>query len=234
MTRPKPSVTTVASLNISGMSVESPTTKNQRRGKVPNSGEQEDLGDHRMRWMTNLNLDRKKFYNFSVKWVPGKTHYIADALSRVPVFSTAKLEEDQRDIEDMIHCIRISSDPALNIITETAKDNAYTEADTERLQTGEHATPAESSPLHEYANVLNTLSIAEPERGTLLIMKDMAKIVIPKPARSKISELHRAHSGISKTYKAARQLYYWRHMKNDIEQAKAACSLCQAERPTQA
>ena len=66
-------------------------------------------------------------------------------------------------------------------------------------------------------------------------MKDRAKIVIPQPARSKIiAELHRAHSGINKTYTTARQLYYWPHMKNDIEQAIAACSLCQAERPTQA
>ena len=65
-------------------------------------------------------------------------------------------------------------------------------------------------------------------------MKDRAKIVIPKPARSKIiAELHRAHSGISKTYAKARQLYSWPHMKNDIEQAIAACTLCQADRPTQ-
>ena len=33
------------------------------------------------------------FYNFTVKWVPGKTHYIADVLSRAPVFSAAELEE---------------------------------------------------------------------------------------------------------------------------------------------
>ena len=65
-------------------------------------------------------------------------------------------------------------------------------------------------------------------------MKDRAKIVIPKPARSQIiAELHRAHSGINKTYATARQLYYWPHMKNDIEQVIAACSLCQADRPTQ-
>ena len=65
-------------------------------------------------------------------------------------------------------------------------------------------------------------------------MKDRAKIVIPKPARSKIiAELHRAHSGINKTYATVRQLYYWPHMKNDIEQAIAACTLCQADRPTQ-
>ena len=58
-------------------------------------------------------------------------------------------------------------------------------------------------------------------------MKDRAKIVVPKPAQSKIiAKLHQAHSGINKTYTTARQLYYWPHMKNNIEQAIAACSLC--------
>ena len=61
------------------------------------------------------------FYNFSVKSVPGKTHSIADALSRAPVFSAAELDEDPRDIEDTKHCLRISSDPVLDIITEAAK-----------------------------------------------------------------------------------------------------------------
>ena len=58
------------------------------------------------------------------------------------------------------------------------------------------------------------LSISEQEGGTLLIIKDRAKIVV---AKQKIAELHRAHSGISKTYATAWQLYYWPHMKNDID-----------------
>ena len=148
------------------------------------------------------------FYNFTVKWVPGKTHYIADTLSLAPVFWAAELDEDPRDIEDTIHCLRILNDPALNIITEAAEDNTYAKAAAELLQTGRHASPSESSPLHEYASVLSSISISEPEKGTLHLMKDRAKIVIPKPARSKIiAELHRAHSGINKTYATARQLY---------------------------
>ena len=118
--------------------------------------------------------------------------------TRYPVFSAAELDGDPRDIEDTIHCLRISNDPALNIITEAAEDNAYAKAAAELLQTRKHASPAESSPLHEYTSVLSTLSISEPERGTLL-MKDRAKIAIPKPASSKIiAELHRAHSGTNK------------------------------------
>ena len=168
------------------------------------------------------------FYNFTVKLVPGKTHYIADVLSRPPVFSAAELEEDPRDIEDTIHCLRISNDPALNIITEVVEDNACAKAAAELLLTRKHATPDESSPLHKYASSLSTLSISEQNEGSLLIMKDRAKIVVPKPAWSKIiAELNQAHSGFNKTYATARQLYYWPHMNNDIEQAIAECHLCQ-------
>ena len=111
----------------------------------------------------------------------------------------------------------------------------YAKPAAELLQTGKHASPNESSPSHEYASTLSTLSISEQEGGTLLIMKDRAKIVVPKPARSQIiAELHRAHSGISKTYATVRQLYYWLHAKNDMEQAVAACHLCQMDRWTQA
>ena len=94
------------------------------------------------------------FYNFSVKWVPGKKHYFAETPSRAPDFSAAKLEEDPRDLEDIIHCLKISNDHALDIITEAAEDNTYMKAAAELLQTGKHAQPAENSPLHEYANVL--------------------------------------------------------------------------------
>ena len=137
-----------------------------------------------------------------------------------------------RDIEDTIHCLRISNDPALDIMTEAAEDNAYAKAAAELLQTGKHATPDEISPLHECTSSLSTFSILEQKGGTLLIMKDRAKVVVPKPARSKIiAELHREHLGISKTYTTARQMYYWPHMKNDIEQSIAAC---QTDRQTQA
>ena len=101
-----------------------------------------------------------------------------------PVFSAAELEEDPRDIEETRHCLRISNEPALNIITEAAEDNAYAKAAAELLQTGKHTTPDESSPLHEYASSLSTLSIIEQKDGTLLITKDRAKVVVPGPKQN--------------------------------------------------
>ena len=52
-------------------------------------------------------------YNFDVKWVPGKTHWIADALSRAPLFSA---QEEGIDIDTAFSCLTMTQDPAINII----------------------------------------------------------------------------------------------------------------------
>ena len=57
---------------------------------------------------------REKLTNFSfeVKWVEGKTHMIADALSRAPVFQPK--EEEDKAIDTAIQCLRVrqSNKPA--------------------------------------------------------------------------------------------------------------------------
>ena len=60
-------------------------------------------------------------YNFSVEWVAGKTHLIADGLSRAPVFSPSEEEVQQ------VHVFRIiSEDPKLSVLVdEAAKDKEY-------------------------------------------------------------------------------------------------------------
>ena len=64
--------------------------------------------------------------------------------------------------------------------------------------------------------------------------KDGKRIVVPLAARKHVmKELHRAHSGLTKTYKTASQLYYWPSMKNDIKQTIDACTACQESRPAQ-
>ena len=45
-------------------------------------------------------------YSFSVTWVPGKTHYIADALSRYPVFQP---DADHIPTEDAIVCLNTTA-----------------------------------------------------------------------------------------------------------------------------
>ena len=70
--------------------------------------------------LDNLRLTRMRekliVYSFTVKWVEGKTHYIADALSRYPVFNpdssidTAMAEPEQPEI---VTCMRATHERGL-------------------------------------------------------------------------------------------------------------------------
>ena len=53
-------------------------------------------------------------YSFTVTWVPGKTHYIADALSRHPVFQP---EADHIPTEDAIVCLNTTAVNTMQCIT---------------------------------------------------------------------------------------------------------------------
>ena len=54
-------------------------------------------------------------YNFKVNWVEGKSHYIADALSRYPVFQAQ--EEEDLQIDTAVTCLRTTQQKNLRHIT---------------------------------------------------------------------------------------------------------------------
>ena len=61
--------------------------------------------------------EKLSVYSFQIKGVPGKAHYIADALSRAPLFSPAEMPNF--DIDTAITCMSHMQDPALNIILDS-------------------------------------------------------------------------------------------------------------------
>ena len=66
--------------------------------------------------MVNPRLQRMREkvtgYSFTVKWVAGKTHFIADALSRAPVFSPE--EETDLQVDTALTCLTTTKDTALD------------------------------------------------------------------------------------------------------------------------
>ena len=64
-------------------------------------------------------------YNMVVKWVPGKSNHIADALSRAPLF-TGPEEEDELSIDTARTCLTqvVEKNPELKIILDSL-DSEY-------------------------------------------------------------------------------------------------------------
>ena len=81
-------------------------------------------------------------------------------------------------------------------------------------------------PARAYKSLAHRISISNTG-NTNVAMLDGKRIIVPNTAISAITqELHRAHSGVEKTYKTATQLYYWPGMKNSIRQTIDNCRVC--------
>ena len=60
-------------------------------------------------------------FSFNVRWVPGKTHLIADALSRAPLFSPEEMPG--LEIDTAISCLSQTSQPLIDIIYNAVDDD---------------------------------------------------------------------------------------------------------------
>ena len=156
-------------------------------------------------------------YTPEVKWVPGKTHYIADALSRSPLFDT-------NNDDYTISCNYQSVETVWDSIREGAKSAQYA-----KLQWA--VKNGESDPGLSQFKTLMHWQIDD----VLMVILDSTRMVIPdKSQKAVLKELQKAHSGISKTYATAVQLYYWPGMKNCIKAFLSSCKICIKHSPTQA
>ena len=160
-------------------------------------------------------------YTPEVKWVPGKTHYIADALSRSPMFDT-------NDDDYTISCNYQSVESVWDSIKEGAKSTQYA-----NLQTA--VGKGESDPeTSQFKTLMHRISLRQID-DVLIVIPDSTRIVIPDNSQKAVlKELHKAHSGISKTYTTAVQLYYWPGMKNCIKTFLSSCKICIKHSPSQA
>ena len=169
-------------------------------------------------------------YSFEVKWVEGKSHYIADALSRAPVFEP---QEEELTIDCAINCLRLTDSRAISILDEI-RGEEYKQLINCIISDRELKDLPPDHPARKYKEMGKRISISTTG-NTDVAMLDSKRIIIPEKAIPAIlDELHKSHSGMEKTYKTATQLYYWPGMKNHIRQKIDSCSACMEERPRQA
>ena len=180
---------------------------------------QKDLDD-----VDNVRIQRMRerltAYNFTVSWVPGAGHIIADTLSRNPVFQPD--EEDEEEAEQVAKCSTVST-PGLDFIKEAAvADKEYSEVRQSIMLGKEQRHFHPDGPERDFQSMWNDLSVEDA-----LIIYQGKKIVVPKEAQQQVLKLlHTCHVGTVKMQVLARQLYYWKGMSTDIIQFVRTCEPC--------
>ena len=141
---------------------------------------------------TRLMRMREKIipYTFKITWVTGKTHYIADALSRYPVFGPA---EDNLNVDTAIKSLRsLSAEPESLKSIYVKQKEAYKLVMTELKKNSHFSKLATDHPARAFKNIQDRLSIDRDEQGNEVMLKDSQKIVVPRDAQDEIlKELHR-------------------------------------------
>ena len=127
-----------------------------------------------------------------------------------------------------VSCNYQSVQSAWHCIKQGAKSPAYM-ALQKAVETGESSTE-----VAQYKTLLHRLSIRRIEDVDMVVL-DSTRLVIPTNSQKTVlTELHRAHSGVTKTYATAIQLYYWPGMKNCIRTFLSKCPTCQKFSASQA
>ena len=166
-------------------------------------------------------------YVFSVEWSAGKTHLIADALSRFPVFSPSHFQAQCSEYDSVRLAQDMRQEPSLNNIFTCAKTDSEYKALLEALRTGKRPEDLSSSHLAKpFKNVWDQLTLLDDQYNTLVLVND-EQVVVPQSARSTLlQQLHISHAGVKKTKLAAKEKFFWPNMNKDIVHLCESCPVC--------
>ena len=202
--------------------------------------------DHRpLRWiftkdlaeLTNPRLlrvrERLTNYNFNVEWVAGKTHLIADALSRYPVFSPeGEAGGDLNADVEAARLVQVREEPAYADMLQHAALPGYREL-VKAFRAGK--CPSKLPDGHvarQYNDVWTRLSLLDDQPDTLLLL-DAERVVVPPEARSTLlKQLHTSHAGFARLKILATSGFYWPGMVSALKNLCDACVACAETAPS--
>ncbi|CAI6353509.1 unnamed protein product [Macrosiphum euphorbiae] len=156
-------------------------------------------------------------YDLHVEYLPGKLMFIADLLSR----NYLDEEENEQEIEGVIHAIEYKN---INV-TEIAKETENDEILKSVVKMFTEGWPKDKKQVPEcirhYWRLKENISM---DQGILYYD---SRIVIPSKLKLAVLKLiHEGHNGILKTLLRAKQLVYWISMDNEIRQYVNSCVIC--------
>ena len=166
-------------------------------------------------------------FNLTISWAEGKSHMIADALSRAPVADSASICHVDIPFEDAGDnlpgiMVRAVSVPAMTSLREAAKLEPYSTWIRD-FHTGENF---KKSPLRSVASRITLVD-------GLLVLDGLRLVVPPSERPAILALLHASHSGIQKTLANAKDLYFWPGLKRDVVAMVSSCETCQTLAPCQ-
>ena len=146
-----------------------------------------DQANPRLRRM----MEKLTAFTFEVKWVAGKSHRIADALSRAPVFPPD--EEIDLQVDTALTCLLATCDPALSIVKYHIDENY------KRFVKDIQCGSMTSEMCNFYATMKDRLSVQDE-----IVLLDAKRIVLPKGCvRPILKRLHEGHPGQEKSLRLA-------------------------------
>jgi hypothetical protein len=165
---------------------------------------QTTLSRRQARWLETL-----QSVTYEVKYKPGKTNVVADALSRIPYLSN-------------ISAITINFEDLQPLY----EKDSYFAPILEALQ-----NPDVSEKQHARAKHFEL-----GKRG--IYLKESQRLAIPKDKtiRTQLLQEHHdikiaGHLGIDKTYESLRRNFYWPRMSKDVYKFVTSCDACQRNKP---
>lgn len=170
-------------------------------------------------------------YTLTVKYVPGRFMYVADALSRAYLPDDTPIGAPE-DMEVMVHelvdSLPISSAKRAVFQKATSDDPVMQQLRSTIRNGWPKSIKAAPSSVRPYWNVRDELHEAD---GLLL---KTHSIIVPSALRPQMLALiHEGHLGIDKCRARARQVMFWPGMSQDISDTVAQCNTCQTLRATQ-
>ena len=155
-------------------------------------------------------------YNFTVTWVLGKSHHIADALSRGLMFSPEETEDMHIDSARVCMTQTPGTERELNSFLD-AIDSDYIKFRHDLMNGMESSFYSK-----QMKSVFSQLSVDNE-----LVYIDTKRIVQPLKAVKEILRLaHLPHARITKSYELLRSLYFWPGMHNDVKHLISASGSC--------